>query len=157
MQIKVSKNIRKIKFRCVKCGNCCKAFLYEKWRLELYRNEVEYLEKIGYRDFYYQRSGSFFMRTSSHGCYFLQGNRCQLILRHKWYPWNCSLFPLQLVKTAEIIEIRLNPAAEDICNGIGYGKYLNNRIREIINQVKYFMTYGEPDIYGRRFYSRKDE
>ncbi|RLE89033.1 MAG: hypothetical protein DRN04_16720 [Thermoprotei archaeon] len=152
MKIIISDKLRKIKFRCVKCGNCCKAFLYTKWKLELYSNEVQYLEKIGYRNFYHIEEGCFYMNTNSHGCVFLKGNRCGLLLRHKWYPWNCSLFPIQLVKKPNTIELRLNPAAEKICNGIGYGKPLNTRVKEVVKQVKYFIAHGEPSLHSIRFY-----
>jgi len=127
--IKFDKNLR---FRCLRCGRCCSGY-GGKLQLELYSSDIEAINnlELEIHDFFIEKEGLYYMNLKSDGsCPFYDAatRRCLLKTRYDFFPWNCLVYPLQAVEGRSFFIIRVNPAAEENCPGMGRGKPLRRTL-----------------------------
>ncbi len=115
---------KNLHFKCIRCGRCCSGF-GTGIKLELYRSDIDFIYSHTKKVDYYHKEGSlYFMNSNTEKyCPFYHKGTCILKRDLNFFPWNCDVFPLQAVeKDANVFIIRINPAANEICPGIGRGQ-----------------------------------
>jgi len=127
---------KNLRFRCLLCGRCCTGY-NGGLKLELYKSDINFIASKNYKDFYEDKNGIKLMKIKyGMPCPFYENGLCKLKLLYGFFPWNCSVYPLQVVEHSGFFVVRINPAALEECPGLGRGPYLRDTLlRKIISGV----------------------
>ena len=136
---------RNLRFRCLLCGRCCTGY-DGGLKLELYQSDIDFIKDKRYENFYKVENGIKLMNIKEGmPCPFYQDGLCKLKLLYNFFPWNCSVYPLQVVEHSGFFIVRINPSAVRECPGLGRGYLLRDTLlSKIISGVVSIKVTSDP-------------
>ncbi|MHA1309688.1 MAG: YkgJ family cysteine cluster protein [Candidatus Helarchaeota archaeon] len=138
------------KFKCVKCGNCCRnknlivtithydlLKIYYTLKLnsiddlldivafyEIDINDKELLKRLIYPEFIINNKYCILglNKNNDGSCIYLKDNKCTI---YKIRPKICRIFPFNFIEKSNNLQPQINPLAVDICEGLNKGTVVN--------------------------------